>query len=436
MKGYVKIFTYGCQMNDLDSLKMYSMLAEDGWLPTDSTKKADLIILNTCSVRQKAYEKALSNIGRLRAYKKRKPSLIIAITGCVAQQGGTDIIERMPHVDIVLGTHQLHRIPAVINERSLDHRSFVDTTFADCIPSMDIVPHTDFLQPPHRAYINIMQGCNNFCTYCIVPYVRGREISRDYEMIIDEVKNHASHGVREIFLLGQNVNSYSGGRTFPELLKAINGIAGIERIRFTTSHPKDMSDDLMTCFATLDKLCSHIHLPFQSGSNSVLKLMNRGYTREAYLVLIDKLRKARPDIAFSADVMVGFPGETQQAYLETLDLIRQVRFDVLYSFKYSERPGTRAADLIDDISLEEKSARLTELQAIQKDITIENNQARIGNTYEVLVDGSSTRHEDQIHGRTTQGTIVNFKGACSLISTTVQVKITRANPNSLTGEMA
>ncbi|HPR52387.1 MAG TPA: tRNA (N6-isopentenyl adenosine(37)-C2)-methylthiotransferase MiaB [Deltaproteobacteria bacterium] len=435
MKGYVKIFTYGCQMNDLDSLKMYSMLAEDGWLPTESTKKADLIILNTCSVRQKAYEKALSNIGRLRAYKKRKPSLIIAITGCVAQQGGADIIERMPHVDIVLGTHQLHRIPAVINEKSLDHRSFVDTTFADCIPSMDIVPHTDFLQPPHRAYINIMQGCNNYCTYCIVPYVRGREISRDYDMIIGEVKNHASHGVKEIFLLGQNVNSYSGGRTFPELLKAINDITGIERIRFTTSHPKDMSDDLIACFATLDKLCSHIHLPFQSGSTSVLKLMNRGYTRDAYLLLIDKLRKARPDIAFSADVMVGFPGETRQAYLDTLDLIRHVRFDVLYSFKYSERPGTSAADLVDDIGPEEKTARLRELQAIQKDITIENNQARIGNTYEVLVDGASARHEDQIHGRTTQGTIVNFKGAHDLIGTTVPVRITRANPNSLTGEM-
>jgi tRNA-2-methylthio-N6-dimethylallyladenosine synthase len=435
MKGHVKIFTYGCQMNDLDSLKMYSMLAKDGWLPTESTTKADIIILNTCSVRQKAYEKALSNIGRLRAYKKRKPGLIIAVTGCAAQQGGADIIERMPHVNIVVGTHQLHRITDIINEKSAAHRSFVDTTFADCIPSMDIVPHTDFIQPSHRAYINIMQGCNNYCSYCIVPYVRGREISRDYANIIDEAALHASQGVKEIFLLGQNVNSYSGGRTFPELLRSINNIDGIERIRFTTSHPKDMSDDLIACFGRLDKLCSHMHLPFQSGSNSVLKLMNRHYTREAYLVLIDKLRSARPDIAFSGDAMVGFPGETKQAYLDTLDLIKHVRFDILYSFKYSERPGTKAADLTDDIGLEEKSVRLRELQAIQKDITIESNQARLGNTYEVLVDGASARHEDQIYGRTTQGTIVNFKGECQRVGTTVPVKIIRANPNSLTGEM-
>ena len=435
MKGHVKIFTYGCQMNDLDSQKMYSMLATDGWLPTESTSQADIIILNTCSVRQKAYEKALSNIGRLRPYKKLKPSLIIAITGCIAQQAGSDIIRRMPHVDIVLGTHQLHRITEIISEKLTVPGSIVDTTFTDCIPSMDIVPHTDFIQPSHRAYLNIMQGCNNYCSYCIVPYVRGREISRDYSKIIDEAAIHASDGVKEIFLLGQNVNSYSGGRTFPELLESINEIDGIERIRFTTSHPKDMSDDLIACFASLDKLCSHIHLPFQSGSNSVLKLMNRRYTREAYLVLIDKLRSARPDIAFSGDVIVGFPGETQQAYLDTLDLIKHVRFDTLYSFKYSERPGTKAAGLIDDIGLEEKSARLRELQALQNDITIENNQARIGNIYEVLVDGLSARHTDQVHGRTTQGTIVNFKGDSSLVGTTVPVKITRGNPNSMTGEM-
>ena len=435
MKGHVKIFTYGCQMNDLDSRKMYSMLAKDGWLPTESTTEADIIILNTCSVRQKAYEKAMSNIGRLRPYKKIKPSLIIAITGCIAQQGGTDIIRRMPHVDIVLGTHQLHRITEIISEKCAVRGSIVDTTFADCIPSMDIVPLTDFIQPSHRAYINIMQGCNNYCSYCIVPYVRGREISRDYLKIIDEVTTHASHGVKEIFLLGQNVNSYSGGRTFPDLLRSINDIDGIERIRFTTSHPKDMSDDLIACFGRLDKLCSQIHLPFQSGSNSVLKVMNRRYTRETYLVLIDKLRSARPDIAFSGDVMVGFPGETRQAYLDTLELITCVRFDILYSFKYSERPGTKAADLNDDISLEEKSVRLRELQAIQKDITIENNHARLGNIFEALVDGVSSHHEDQVHGRTTQGTIVNFKGAGGLVGTTVPVKITRANQNSLTGEM-
>jgi tRNA-2-methylthio-N6-dimethylallyladenosine synthase len=432
MKGYVKIFTYGCQMNDLDSQKMYSMLAKEGWVRTDSTKKADIIILNTCSVRQKAYEKALSNIGRLKPYKKRKPSLKIAIAGCVAQQGGSGIIERMPHVDIVLGTHQLHRITQIINSAG---NSVVETDFTDCIPSLDIVPDKEFREHSHRAYINIMQGCNNFCSYCIVPYVRGREISRDYKNIIEEVIKHAESGAKEIFLLGQNVNSYSGGITFPDLLSAINDIDGIERIRFTTSHPKDMSDDLIACFATLDKLCNNIHLPFQSGSNTVLKLMNRHYTREDYLLLIDKLRSARPDIAFSADVMVGFPGETEQGYYDTLDLIDRVRFDVLYSFKYSERPGTKAADLDDEISLKVKSSRLIKLQEIQKQITMENNQARTGHVFDVLIDGVSSRHDDQIHGRTTQNTIVNFTGDRNLIGETVQVKILRANPNSLTGKM-
>lgn len=436
MRGLVKIFTYGCQMNDLDSQKMYSMLARHGWLPTESTTKADIIILNTCSVRQKAYEKALSNLGRLRPYKRRKPSLIIAVTGCVAQQKGSDIIERMPHVDIVLGTHQLHRIAEIISEKSSCGRPFVDTTFTQCIPSMDIVPDTDFIQPSHRAYINIMQGCNNYCSYCIVPYVRGREISRDHANIMDEVKIHAARGVKEIFLLGQNVNSYSGGRTFPQLLQELNDIDGIERIRFTTSHPKDMSDNLIACFGTLDKLCSHIHLPFQSGSNIVLKAMNRNYTREAYLILIDKLRQARPDIAFSADVMVGFPGETHESFLETLDLIKRVRFDILYSFKYSERPGTEAAGLDDDIGNDEKLSRLRELQAIQGQITMENNEARVENLFEVLVDGVSARHSDQVYGRTTHGTIVNFTGSPTLIGTTVPVKIRRANPNSLTGDMA
>jgi tRNA-2-methylthio-N6-dimethylallyladenosine synthase len=432
MKGYVKIFTYGCQMNDLDSQKMYSMLAKDGWMRTDSTKKADIIILNTCSVRQKAYEKALSNIGRLKPYKKRKPSLKIAITGCVAQQGGSHIIERMPHVDIVLGTHQLHRITEIVDAAG---NPFVETDFTDCIPSLDIIPDKEFREPSHRAYINIMQGCDNYCSYCIVPYVRGREISRDYKNILEEVSEHADGGVKEIFLLGQNVNSYSGGITFPDLLRSINDIAGIERIRFTTSHPKDMSDDLITCFGTLDKLCNHIHLPFQSGSNEVLELMNRHYTRENYLLLIDKLRSVRPDIAFSADVMVGFPGETDRGYNDTLDLIERVRFDVLYSFKYSERPGTKAADLEDEISLKEKSLRLINLQEIQKKITMGNNQARTGYVFDVLIDGVSSRHEDQIHGRTTQNTIVNFTANRSLIGKTVQVKILQANPNSLTGKM-
>ncbi len=435
MKGYVKIFTYGCQMNDLDSQKMYSMLARDGWEATESLKKADLIILNTCSVRQKAYEKALSNIGRLRPYKKRKPSLIIAITGCIAQQKGMDIISRMPHVDIVLGTHQLHRLCEAVEEKRGENRQVVDIRFSECIPSLDIVPEKAFIAPAHRAYINIMQGCNNYCSYCIVPYVRGREISRDHAGILEEVRGHAARGVKEIFLLGQNVNSYSGGIRFPELLRQIDRVDGIERIRFTTSHPKDMSDELITCFGELEKLCNHVHLPFQSGSDQVLALMNRQYTRKSYLELIEKLRKARPDMAFSADVIVGFPGETEDAYRQTLSLIQEVRFDTLYSFRYSVRPGTGAAAMEDDVPPEEKSRRLSELQSIQRAITLEINRSRVGTTPLVLVDGVSPRNPGQVYGRTTQNAIVNFAGPPSLISDMVRVRVTRANPNSLTGDM-
>ncbi|MBN1637057.1 MAG: tRNA (N6-isopentenyl adenosine(37)-C2)-methylthiotransferase MiaB [Deltaproteobacteria bacterium] len=435
MKGYVKIFTYGCQMNDLDSQKIYSELIERGWQPTDDTRLADLIILNTCTVRQKAHEKALSNIGRLRKNKLDKPNLKIVITGCVAQELGQHLFERMPHVDIILGTHQLHRLPDLVKNNSCTYPR-VETAFIDYIHSMDIVTRREFLEHSHRAYINIMQGCNNYCAYCIVPYVRGPEISRPAERILCEVEHHARHDVKEIFLLGQNVNSFSGGMSFAELLHRIHSIEGIERIRFTTSHPKDMSTDLIECYATLPKLCSHLHLPFQAGSDKVLARMNRGYTRESYLELIDRLRKARPDMAFSTDAIVGFPDETPEEFQETLDLIRSVRFDVIYSFKYSPRPGTKASDFTDDVLLTEKKSRLRELQTLQNSITLENHRARLGTTYAVLVDGKSRRSAQQIYGRTTHNTIVNFTGDSSWVGQTVRVRITRANQNSLTGKIA
>jgi tRNA-2-methylthio-N6-dimethylallyladenosine synthase len=281
-----------------------------------------------------------------------------------------------------------------------------------------------------------MQGCDNYCSYCIVPYVRGHEVSRDYKKVLDEIGLHASRGVKEIFLLGQNVNSYNGGMTFPELLRDIHGIDGIERIRFTTSHPKDVSDGLIACFKDLDKLCSHIHLPFQSGSDSVLKAMNRHYTHHSYLDLIERLRSARPGISFSADVMVGFPDESERDFQDTLDIIKAVRFDVLYSFKYSVRPGTAAAEqLNDNVSSGEKVERLKQLQALQRRITLENNQDRIGKTYEVLVDGISPKNLLQVHGRISQNVIVNFLGDQGLIGKTLPARITRANQNSLTGEM-
>ena len=434
MKGYVKIFTYGCQMNDLDSQKIYSELFERGWRPTNDTRQADLIILNTCTVRQKAHEKALSNIGRLRKNKLDKPHLKIVITGCVAQELGQHLFERMPHIDIIVGTHQLHRLPELVEDNSCSHPR-VETSFTDCIQSMDIVTRSEFLELSHRAYINIMQGCNNYCTYCIVPYVRGPEISRPAERILSEVEYYAKHDVKEIFLLGQNVNSFSGGMSFAELLQRIHAIDGIERIRFTTSHPKDMSTDLIECYATLPKLCNHLHLPFQSGADKVLERMNRGYTKASYLELIDKLRDARPDIAFSADVIVGFPGETPEEFQETLDLMKSVRFDVLYSFKYSPRPGTKAAGFTDDVSLTEKKSRLSKLQALQRVITLENHQACLAKTYTVLVDGKSRRNAQQINGRTTHNVIVNFTGDAALVGQIVRVSITCANQNSLTGKI-
>ncbi|MEN6473270.1 MAG: tRNA (N6-isopentenyl adenosine(37)-C2)-methylthiotransferase MiaB [Syntrophaceae bacterium] len=435
MHGRVKIFTHGCQMNDLDSQKLYSELARQGYQATDDDEAADLVILNTCSVRQKAQEKAVSTLGRLRVLKRHKPGLVIAVAGCVAQQEGAALAEHFPEVDIVIGTHQLHKLCDLVAEALTRRQPRIETAFGECIPSMDIVPDKAFLSPGHRAYLNIMQGCDNYCTYCIVPMVRGREISRDHAAILSEVRLQAGRGVKEIFLLGQNVNSYAGGVPFPQLLKEIHSVDGIERLRFTTSHPKDVSPELIECFAVLPKLCSHLHLPFQAGSDRVLKAMNRNYTYASYLKLIEDLRRARPDMAFSADVMVGFPGESDSDFQRTLALIKVVRFDVLYSFKYSPRPGTAADSLADDVALPEKSARLDLLQSLQKRITLENNQARLDKVYEVLVDGPSPRHTHQVFGRTTHGAIINFAGSSSLIGETVAVKVTRANQNSLTGEL-
>jgi tRNA-2-methylthio-N6-dimethylallyladenosine synthase len=434
MTGKVQIFTYGCQMNDLDSQKIYSSLAGLGYNETTDTENADVIILNTCSVRKKAEEKALSNLGRLKFLKKRRPGITIIVTGCVAQQEGEALIAKMPYIDAVIGTHQLHRISEIVENVRKSHSQEIQTAFSEFIPSLELIPDKPFIRPGHRAYINIMQGCDNYCSYCIVPYVRGREISRDWKNVIAEVKIHADRGVKEIFLLGQNVNSYAGGISFGALLKKIAEVDGITRIRFTTSHPKDVSPELIDCFASLDKLCSHIHLPFQSGSDKVLKAMNRNYTFDSYLRLADELRKARKDIAFSADTMVGFSTETDADFKRTLDLIEAVRFDVLYSFKYSPRPGTDAAGIEDDVPLQIKKERLSILQTLQNRITLEINRSRAGQIFEVLVDGPSQRNPSQIFGRTTHNTIVNFEGPMSLVGQETLVRITRGNKNTLTGE--
>ncbi len=431
----VKIFTYGCQMNDLDSQKIYSMLGKDGWQQTDDTDAADLIILNTCTVREKASHKAISNLGRLKKNKSANQKLIIAVVGCVAQQEGEELRNRMPHIDIVVGTHQLHRLPELIQTARQHDPTAAMTDFNNDVPAMEIVPDQAYADCKHRAYLNIMQGCNNFCTYCIVPYVRGRELSRDHNSILGEVRTHVENGVKEIFLLGQNVNSYDGGINFSQLLAEINSIDGLERLRFTTSHPKDMSSELIANFSDLDKLCPYIHLPFQSGSDKILKAMGRQYTARHYLSLIDELRKAVPDMAFSADVIVGFPGETEDDFKDTMRLIETVGYDNLFSFKYSVRPGTKAAEMTDDVSEEDKTRRLAELQDYQKIVTKKNNQARVGRAFDVLVDGSSNHFREQINGRTPHNVIVNFEGSADLIGSTVKVKIDRANQNSLTGKI-
>jgi tRNA-2-methylthio-N6-dimethylallyladenosine synthase len=434
MKGLVQIFTYGCQMNDLDSQKMSSELAVLGYDSTVDTEKADVIILNTCSVRKKAEEKALSNLGRLKFLKNRKPTVTIIVAGCVAQQEGAALIAKMPHIDAVIGTHQIHKLTEIVDRVKETHSKEVQTALSEFIPSLELIPDNAFIRSGHRAYINIMQGCDNYCSYCIVPYVRGREISRDWKNVIDEVRIHAQRGIKEVFLLGQNVNSYSGGISFGTLLKRIEEVDGIARIRFTTSHPKDVSPELIACFAQLEKLCSHIHLPFQAGSDKVLKVMNRHYTFDSYLKLINELRKARPDIALSADTMVGFSTETDDDFRKTLDLIEAVRFDVLYSFKYSPRPGTAAARIEDDVPLDVKKERLSILQTLQNKITLEINRSRAGQTFEVLVDGPSQKKPCQIFGRTTHNTIVNFEGPLVLTGRKIQVRILRGNKNSLTGE--
>ncbi|MFC1821920.1 tRNA (N6-isopentenyl adenosine(37)-C2)-methylthiotransferase MiaB, partial [Thermodesulfobacteriota bacterium] len=360
LSRFFHIATMGCQMNEYESNHLGQMLLHLNYLPTDNPREADILLVNTCTVRAKAEQKAFSLIGRLAALKKRNPNLILGICGCVAQQEGADLLERFPALDIVMGTRESYRFQEILSKVQDENKRVVATD----MDSMGRIPQSNingFFSGRIKSYISIMQGCNNFCSYCIVPYVRGREACRAPEDILDEAKQLVSEGVKEITLLGQNVNSYrwkdEGEIDFAWLLNKLNSIKGIQRIRFTTSHPKDLSDDLIGCFGDLAHLCPHIHLPFQAGSNRILKRMNRGYTQDAYLGLIDRLRRVRPEMAITSDVMVGFPGESEKDFQMTLDLIARVEFDNLYSFKYSDRKGTLAAEMMDKIAENEKSAR-------------------------------------------------------------------------------
>lgn len=427
------IETMGCQMNEYDSDHLSRILEDSGYLRANEPDNADFVLLNTCSVRAKAEQKALSRLGRLASLKKKTPGFLLAVAGCVAQQRGSELFERFPGLDLVLGPREIGNFREIMT-RAENAGTRLAAVSAHQRPA-SFMGRFEYFRNSIKAFITIMEGCNNFCSYCIVPYVRGRETSRPPQEILDEARNLTLQGVKEITLLGQNVNSYAYGDTsFAGLLQAMNEIEGLRRIRFTTSHPKDLSPELIESFMHLQKLCSHIHLPFQAGSNKVLKAMKRGYTRETYMERVHELRQARPGIAVTSDVMVGFPGETEQDFELTLDLIRKIEFDNLFSFKYSDREGTQAARMQGKIPEEEKLARLTRLQELQRGITLQKNKGLIGKNVEVLVEGVSKKGR-ALTGRTNTNKVVNFSNDDRQNKALVNVTIKRASFNSLWGEL-
>ena len=435
---FVYVQTFGCQMNVHDSEKILSILAEHCYRPTGDVRRADIILLNTCSVRAKPEHKVYSALGRFKKLKEKNEKLVIGVGGCVAQQEGERLLERVGHLDLIFGTHNLHRLPDLIREVQAGRAPVCAVEFFEEVQSLNTVP-----MPSHgekvTSYVTIMQGCDNFCSFCIVPYVRGREMSRPRETILEEIETLSKRGVREVTLLGQNVNSYgkglSEGLTFSQLLARVNEIEGIWRIRFTTSHPKDISEELIRAFGKSRKVCKHIHLPFQSGSDKILEMMNRGYTGDQYLETVEKLRESCPEIAVTADVMVGFPGEDEGDFLETLELIERVQFDNLFSFKYSPRKGTKAARFPAQIDETTKSHRLGILQELQKGITLKKNRALEGRCEEVLVEGTNKVTGEEMTGRTSSHKVVNFKGSPELIGQLVKVRIEAGYANSLRGKI-
>lgn len=451
-KKNIYIYTFGCQMNVYDSEQIVRELKPLGYETSQSVEAADIIIVNTCAIREKAEQKAFSFLGRLTALKRKKPGLIICVGGCVAQQEGRKILERVPNIDLVFGTHALNRLPEHIRNISIKRRRIIDVEMM-----RDIIEFPSGVKPALEdgitRFVTIMRGCDNYCTYCVVPHVRGPEISRRPENIIEEIRELVSAGVKEVTLLGQNVNSYGikeGLCSFPELLKRVNEIEGLFRIRFTTSHPKDLSEDLISAFAGLEKLCSHIHLPVQSGADAVLKRMNRKYTRALYLEKIDRLRKISPDIAITSDVIVGFPGETDDDFRATLGLVKEVEFDSLFTFGYSDRKNAPAAKFSDKVPDLEKNERLRELLELQEHYTVKKNRALVGSTETILVEGFSKKQgagdgQDGfagVHrtGRTSTNKIVNFvddnflSGDSDLIGKRIDVRIEKAFSHSLLGK--
>ncbi len=432
------IRTFGCQMNEYDSEKMVDVLNNDvGIQITDTPDDADIILFNTCSVREKAQEKVFSDLGRVRHLKQARPDLIIGVGGCVASQEGEAIVQRAPFVDVVFGPQTLHRLPELIRARRGQNRPQVDITFPE-IEKFDNLPPARVQGP--SAFVSIMEGCSKYCSFCVVPYTRGPEVSRPFQDVLVDIADLADQGVKEVTLLGQNVNAYRGdvgdGETiadFAMLLEYVHDIPGIERIRYTTSHPKEMTTRLIDAHGNLPKLAPFLHLPVQAGSDRVLSAMKRGYTSIEYKSIIRRLRAARPDITLSSDFIVGFPGETEEDFEKTLQLIRDVGFDQSFSFVYSRRPGTPAADLVDDTPKEVKLARLHRLQALINEQAAAISQAMVGTVQQVLVEGPSRRDPNELSGKVANNRTINFVGQPRLIGQMVNVQVTQAMANSLRG---
>ena len=439
MSGKVFIKTHGCQMNEYDSAKMLDVLAEGCSLSvTEEESEADVLLLNTCSIREKAQEKVFSQLGRWKKLKQNRPDMIIGVGGCVASQEGEAIRTRAPFVDMVFGPQTLHRLPEMLHQSRSSGKAVVDVSFPE-------IEKFDHLPEPRsdgvKAFVSIMEGCSKYCTFCVVPYTRGEEISRPLDDIIAEIVSLAGQGVREVNLLGQNVNAYRGQMDDGDiadlalLIHYVAAIEGIDRIRYTTSHPVEFSDNLIDAYASVPELVNHLHLPVQSGSDRILSMMKRGHSAIEYKHKINKLRKIRPDISMSSDFIIGFPGETDADFDATMKLIDDVGFDASFSFIYSQRPGTPAAFMPDNVSLETKKQRLRQLQDKLLNQANEISRKMVGRTQRILVEGYSRKSDSELSGRTENNRVVNFKGADELIGQFVDVEVIQALNNSLRGNL-
>ncbi|HBK7353206.1 TPA: tRNA (N6-isopentenyl adenosine(37)-C2)-methylthiotransferase MiaB [Vibrio cholerae] len=439
MSKKLLIKTWGCQMNEYDSSKMADLLnAANGYELTEIPEEADVLLLNTCSIREKAQEKVFHQLGRWKTLKDKKPGVVIGVGGCVATQEGDSIRDRAPYVDVIFGPQTLHRLPEMIKQSQTSDAPVMDISFPE-IEKFDRLPEPRAEGP--TAFVSIMEGCSKYCTYCVVPYTRGEEVSRPMDDVLFEIAQLAEQGVREVNLLGQNVNAYRGAThdggicSFAELLRLVATIDGIDRIRFTTSHPLEFTDDIIAVYEDTPELVSFLHLPVQSGSDRILTMMKRPHTAIEYKSIIRKLRKARPDIQISSDFIVGFPGETDKDFQDTMKLIRDVDFDMSFSFIFSPRPGTPAADYPCDLSEEVKKERLYELQQQINSQAMRYSRLMLGTEQRILVEGPSKKDLMELRGRTENNRVVNFEGSPDLIGQFVDVKIVDVFPNSLRGEL-